>query len=370
MGDELTLHLTLHPPEATDPPGILVGFEADCWEMGPAVGHGRIPERLAGDGGTPLSWPEAAGELKWYLEDYWKWPYGGFAERARAVEAMAARLGRLLFRQLLDGTGEVIYRWLYESDRRLKVAVRGGSPAGMSLPWELLHDGQGFLVLRSRSPVSVVRQLSGVMNAPLDREFDPPLRVLLVTARPEEAGFVDQRVIARGLLDAVEARRPVGSVPIEVELLRPPTVAALRRRLEDKDRPIHVLHFDGHGIFDAVTGRGFLALEDDAGGLDRVEAGVLAQSLQDSGVRLAVLDRLSERDGPAGRPRQWRGRGTLEGGRPRGGGHERQRAGGDGGALYRGVLSRAGSGRAGGDRTRAGAAGPPRRQSSSHPPPL
>ena len=228
MDDELTLHLTLRPPEATDPPGTLVRFEAICWEMGLDVGHGRILERLAGDGGAPLSWPDAAGKLKWYLEDYWKWPYGGFAERARAVEAMVARLGQLLSRQLLYGAGEVIYRWLYESDRRLKVAVRGGSPAGMSLPWELLHDGQGFLVLRSKPPVSVVRQLSGVKNAPLDREFDPPLRVLLVTARPEQAGFVDQRVIARELLDAVEARRPEGSVPVVVELLRPPTVAALR----------------------------------------------------------------------------------------------------------------------------------------------
>ena len=289
MDDELTLHLLLRPPEATDPAGTLVRFEAVCWEMGSDAGEGRIPEELEGDGGAPLSWPAAAVELAWYLEEYWKWPYGGFAERARAIEAMMARLGRLLFRQLLTEAGDVIYRWCYESHSRLKVAVQGRSPTGMSLPWELLHDGQGFLVLRSRPPVSVVRQLPGVKNSPLDREFDPPLRVLLVTARPEGAGFVNQRVIARELLDAVEARRPEGGVSVVVELLRPPTIAALRERLEDSDRPVHVLHFDGHGVFDPGTGRGFLAFEDDAGGLDRVEAAVLAQSLQGSGVRLAIL---------------------------------------------------------------------------------
>ncbi len=234
MDDELTLQLTLRSPEATDPPGTLARFEAVCSEMGSDVGNGLIPERLAGDGGAPLSWPDAAGELKWYLEDYWKWPYGGFAERARAVEAMAARVGRLLLRQLLGGAGAVIYPWLNEPDRRLKIAVRGGSPAGMSLPWELLHDDRGFLVLRSRPPVSVVRQLPEVKNVALDREFDPPLRVLLVTARPEEAGFVDQRVIAREMLDAVKERQPEGRVSVVVELMRPPTVAALRRRWETR----------------------------------------------------------------------------------------------------------------------------------------
>ena len=65
-----------------------------------------------------------------------------------------------------------------------------------------------------------------------EEEFAPPLRVLLVTARPEGAGFVDPRVIASELLDEVEGRGAVAAVPIELEFLRPPTLAALRARLE------------------------------------------------------------------------------------------------------------------------------------------
>jgi hypothetical protein len=64
---------------------------------------------------------------------------------------------------------------------------------------------------------------------------------------------------------------------------------------------VHILHFDGHGIFagevDSQNGlhkiggqQGKLAFEDEDGKLDLVEAGELAQVLQDSGVRLAVLD--------------------------------------------------------------------------------
>jgi hypothetical protein len=36
---------------------------------------------------------------------------------------------------------------------------------------------------------------------------------------------------------------------IAIELLRPPTLAALQERLQDKQRPVHILHFDGHGTF-------------------------------------------------------------------------------------------------------------------------
>src|SRR5579859_6467218 len=88
---------------------------------------------------------------------------------------------------------------------------------------------------------------------------------------------------------------------VALEFLRPPTLSALRTRLEDTTRPIHILHFDGHGIFEgeAVSqsgvsksggGQGKLAFEHEDGKLDLVDAGKLAQVLQDSGVRLAVLD--------------------------------------------------------------------------------
>lgn len=85
-----------------------------------------------------------------------------------------------------------------------------------------------------------------------------------------------------------------------IECLRPPTLPTLRERLRDRERPIHVLHFDGHGTFSDVAGlgsglrlkggaRGQLAFEDDAGRMNLVAADDLAQVLQTSGVRLVVL---------------------------------------------------------------------------------
>jgi hypothetical protein len=169
----------------------------------------------------------------------------------------------------------------------------------LSLPWELLHSERGFLVLRTQHPISLVRRLSQSERPADTTPFEPPLRVLLVTARPENAGFIDPRGIARELLDEVQEQ--VDSGTIAVEFLRPPTLHALRTRLADAKRPpIHLLHFDGHGAFrpdqfsaDGLTlagqGEGLLAFEDAEGQLDLVKAEEVRQVLQDSQVHLAVL---------------------------------------------------------------------------------
>ncbi|HLX56615.1 MAG TPA: CHAT domain-containing protein, partial [Ktedonobacteraceae bacterium] len=171
-------------------------------------------------------------------------------------------------------------------------------PQVLSLPWELLHSERGFLVLRTQEPVSILRRLSQSEPPASLTTFEPPLRVLLVTARPEETGFVDPRGIARELLDEVQGQIETGA--IELEFLRPPTLKALRQRLRDSKRPVHVLHFDGHGAFDEKigghdehlldgSGHGKLAFEDDKGQLDLVDAEDLAQVLQDSRIKLTVL---------------------------------------------------------------------------------
>ena len=72
------------------------------------------------------------------------------------------------------------------------------------MPWELLHDEQGFLCLRTRNPITIVRRLPHGELGEFSTPFEPPLRILLVTARPKETGFLDPRGVARELLDEVE----------------------------------------------------------------------------------------------------------------------------------------------------------------------
>ena len=99
----------------------------------------------------------------------------------------------------------------------------------------------------------------------------PPIRILLITARPEDeaCGYLDHRASALPLVDAMEQ---LGGL-VRISLLNPATLPALSAELDrarDAHRPYHVVHFDGHGVFDRRKGLGGLCFEhpQDAGKLD------------------------------------------------------------------------------------------------------
>jgi hypothetical protein len=130
------------------------------------------------------------------------------------------------------------------------------------------------------------------------------LRILLITARPEGAPFIDQRIIGRELLDVLESQIAAGTV--DLEFLRPPTLTALAQRLY-RDPPVHVLHFDGHGVFGVAQGaladgqgaEGRLLFEQDNGEREYVEGRYLAPVLRKRGIRLVVLTACQSATGTA-----------------------------------------------------------------------
>ena len=109
----------------------------------------------------------------------------------------------------------------------------------------------------------------------------------MVTCRPDGAGFIDPRSIATPLLRALDA------IPeqVEVEFLRPPTLNALDDRLRDETKPrVHIVHFDGHGVYDKGVGLGFLLFEDENHQKHQVDAEQLGTLLNESGIPLMVLN--------------------------------------------------------------------------------
>jgi tetratricopeptide (TPR) repeat protein len=241
-------------------------------------------------------------ELRWYLEEYWQWPFEGFAQRGKQIENLLPQIGRRLYKAVFGKVeaNNILQAWrLKPGEVQRQISIMSDIPRALSLPWELLHDEQGFLVLRARHPVSLVRRLPQRELAGFSTPFEPPLRVLLVTARPDDAGFVDPRGIARELFDELQNSIEAGT--IAVEFLRPPTLPALRARLSDTKRPpIHILHFDGHGAYEPEEvsqdglllsgGKGVLAFENKEGQLELINADDLAAVLLDSSVELAVLN--------------------------------------------------------------------------------
>ncbi|HEY1353099.1 MAG TPA: CHAT domain-containing protein [Ktedonobacteraceae bacterium] len=282
MVETLNLNVMLTPPPAGSPSDMLASVSLQF----EAHGSSHSGDLLT----NPLS-KEEGERLRWYLEEYWEWPFEQFRERAEEIEQLLPELGKRMYQSVFGSPGAqaVVQAWRLQSATPCQISIVSGMPRVLSLPWELLHDEQGFLALRSQHPVSIVRRLSQRELPALPTPFEPPLRILLVTARPDDAGFVDPRSIARELLEEVAEQVEQGAIALE--FLRPPTLPALRQRLSGAKRPaIHVLHFDGHGFFDTgKNGQGMLAFEDEHGQLDPVRAGDVSQVLQDSSVRLAVL---------------------------------------------------------------------------------
>lgn len=249
--------------------------------------------------------PIEAAELTWYLEQYAIWPSGiaVIRDRARRVEQNLVTWGNQIYEQALPlaHTANVMQAWVRSTShisspttnrttgevrRRFSVMVDATQIAGatpdeittaqeaatelLRLPWELLHDGQAFL-FQGAKPVRVRRRLPNtqVLDVPV---VAPPIRILLVSARPEDdaCSYIDHRASALPLVAAMEALPGL----VELQVLNPPTLPALREELErarGAGQPYHVVHFDGHGVYNPQVGLGGLCFEhpDDAGKLTR-----------------------------------------------------------------------------------------------------
>jgi tetratricopeptide (TPR) repeat protein len=145
------------------------------------------------------------------------------------------------------------------SEDERKVA-REAATALLSLPWELLHDGGRFLFQGAR-PVRVRRRLPNTRVLEIAAAA-PPIRILLVTARPEDDAclYIDHRASAKPLVQAMEN---LGGL-VRLSLLDPPTFPALLDELDrarQAGRPYHVVHFDGHGVYSRTEGLGGLCFE-------------------------------------------------------------------------------------------------------------
>ena len=228
---------------------------------------------------SPLG-PIEAEEIAWYLERYINWPAGLFEDRANKVVEALPKWGRLLYHNVnADPARAALEAWKASNaaERRFTVKVDKQLIAGtidakqkeaaeaatllLSLPWELIHDERGFLFQGKRA-VRVRRSLPN-RHPQGALATDPPIRVLLVSPRPEDdsAAYIDHRASARPL---VEALSELGD-KARFKLLEPPTFPALEAELQraaEAGEPYHVVHFDSHGVYDRNHGLGMLCFED------------------------------------------------------------------------------------------------------------
>ena len=78
----------------------------------------------------------------------------------------------------------------FAADDEKKVEAGEAATVLLGLPWELLHDGRGYLFQGGR-PVLVRRRLPNDLSLE-GAVSEPPIRILLVSPRPEDdkAGYI------------------------------------------------------------------------------------------------------------------------------------------------------------------------------------
>lgn len=215
-----------------------------------------------------------ADDIKWYLESYHIWPVGLFKERAERIERYFPQWGDKLLTAITASPSAqpVFQQWLDASSTNepvfsLHVQVsdtpesKTAASRLLGFPWELLRYHDQYL-LTHNPPVRIRRNLPRLDTPSVTpyAQNQTVLRVLAVSPRPSQAGYIDHRASIKPLVEAVE------SLGKRVELVRvnPPTFDQLKtelRQAQAAGNPFHVLHFDGHGVFDTKTGKGALCFE-------------------------------------------------------------------------------------------------------------
>jgi WD40 repeat protein len=214
-------------------------------------------------------------------------------------EQQVRQVGRALFETLL-GTGEVAGRYraaaavAAERGEGLRVVLRIGDPALSALPWEAMYDDAAGRYVCRREPL--VRNV-GIPAASPSLAVDLPLRVLGIVSAPRDLPSLnvpkEQQQLARAL-------RPLTDRGLAGLTWAPSaTWADLQDQLQSGTW--HVVHFIGHGGFDAGLDEGVIALEDEDGVKHLVEAGRFIDLLGSARPmpRLVVLNSCSGAAGSA-----------------------------------------------------------------------
>ncbi len=283
------------------PDRLLVDLDTDGQARVLTWPDGGLPEEVSR---ALVEWAldaNALEDLRWYLEDYLLAPYGVWEDRGPAIKEKLPQWGEQVFGSVFaDGPA----RFAYERarDRGLELIFRSTDPGLLGLPWELMRDGNGPVAMGAGGISRSLRVAdgAGTLEVPGGK-----LRVLMVISRPEGTKDVGYQMVARPLLERLEAVRG----EVELTVLRPPTFDALRDAVlqaAEAGEPFHVVHFDGHGAMlgrpaggGPIAGRpammngpgeGVLAFEKPEGGSDLISPAKVAQVLADGKVPVVVLN--------------------------------------------------------------------------------
>jgi len=263
------------------------------WQRGRAASRNAPPVTFA----HPFD-SKVLDDLRWYLEEYLRFPYGLQPENAKKVEQQLQAWGQQLF-DLVFRSSDKAREFFQEATRdgldRCEISIVADNPAVLNLPWELLFTSDyQFLAPKL---AGMYRSLSNyAVRAELGTMSDEQLNILLVIARPYGERDINFQTIARPMLEAL---KPIQR-QVNLTVLRPPSLKQFEAELNARKGFYHIVHFDGHGDFQADSktvqtqygnlGEGVLVFEDIDGNPEIVTAREIAQYLTDCRVPIFILN--------------------------------------------------------------------------------
>ena len=244
-------------------------------------------------------------DLRWYLEDFLSYPYPPYTDIAERVLKTLKCWGEQIFNKLFSGQARDWYKEVLCDEgglTSLTVKITSDDPHILAWPWEALSDPDNSTLAFS---CCFERQLND-LNEPLPLSTKLArdcINILLIISRPFGASDVGYLALSRPLFELFRQKK----LPINIDVLRPPTIAQLRQVLDSKPDYYHIVHFDGHGSYDAkkysdspytLGGTqnfkkhiiGYIAFENQEGTEDWVAAEKLAKLLNEYCIPVVMLN--------------------------------------------------------------------------------
>lgn len=192
-------------------------------------------------------------ELRWYLEDYLQKAAVIEAEVVQQVTDMIRQRGIELYQKVFTANANTQAVWFAVRDQLadLRIEISTGIAEAASIPWELIRDPEldSAIALRVKAFVRVQSDpnIAFIDVPPLDDSGR--LRLLYIVCRPSGSRDVPLRALVNRILQDLGPDRD----RFDITALRPPTFEQLQLALgkaKAEGRPYHIVHFDGHGMYD------------------------------------------------------------------------------------------------------------------------
>jgi hypothetical protein len=201
-----------------------------------------------------------------------------------------SEFGKGLFEALMSDTIRENFRRSQDRARAagkgLRLRLRIEAPELAALPWEYLYDASegDYICLSADTPL--VRYLE-FDRPPEPMTIKPPLSILGMIASPSDRASLDVAREKQRVEAATAGLCKAGL--LKLTWLEGSTWRDLQKAM--RQGPYHVFHFVGHGGFDAASDEGVIALTDDDGKMELLNATQLGRLLADhQSLRMVVLN--------------------------------------------------------------------------------